>query len=30
MMGVSPVHYNTVEEISRFGEVLTKIAIKEN
>jgi selenocysteine lyase/cysteine desulfurase len=26
MVRVGPVHYNTVEEIRRFGEVLEKIA----
>jgi selenocysteine lyase/cysteine desulfurase len=26
MVRVGPVHYNTVEEIKRFGEVLVKIA----
>jgi cysteine desulfurase family protein (TIGR01976 family) len=28
MVRVGPVHYNTVEEIERFGEVLRKIAIE--
>jgi selenocysteine lyase/cysteine desulfurase len=26
MVRVGPVHYNTVEEIRRFGEVIAKIA----
>jgi selenocysteine lyase/cysteine desulfurase len=26
MVRAGPVHYNTVEEISRFGEVLRRIA----
>jgi selenocysteine lyase/cysteine desulfurase len=26
MVRVGPVHYNTVEEIERFGEVMRKIA----
>jgi selenocysteine lyase/cysteine desulfurase len=30
MVRVGPVHYNTVEEIRKFGEALRKIVIKEN
>lgn len=30
MVRVGPVHYNTVEEIKRFGEALRNIALKEN
>jgi cysteine desulfurase family protein (TIGR01976 family) len=30
MVRVGPVHYNTVEEIKRFGEVLRKIALQVN
>jgi selenocysteine lyase/cysteine desulfurase len=27
MVRVGPVHYNTLEEIKKFGEVLRKIAV---
>jgi len=30
MVRVGPVHYNTLEEIKKFGEVLRGVAIKEN
>jgi len=29
MVRVSPVHYNTLEEIKRFGERLGSVAVKE-
>jgi selenocysteine lyase/cysteine desulfurase len=30
MVRVGPVHYNTLEEIKRFGEALNGVAAKEN
>lgn len=30
MVQVGPVHYNTVEEIKKFGEVLRGVTAKEN
>ena len=30
MVRIGPVHYNTVEEVERFGEALRKIAASES
>jgi len=30
MVRVGPVHYNTLEEIMRFGEALRSAVVKEN
>ena len=30
MVRIGPVHYNTVEEIERFGEALREIAISKD